>query len=138
MIAFVLDHRWRKLSPSTPVTGRQRGCAGRPTFSARRIGRGSPKGSGRSREADGEIGSEHIAEWVRLTNEKLAQVGPVSNKGGRGMESGTRAAARELGVERHEAQRAVKIDSITPEAKEAAREAGIAPRRKKTSALSLP
>jgi ParB family chromosome partitioning protein len=69
--------------------------------------------------------SEHVAEWVRLTEEKLAQVGPVSSKGGRGNEGGINAAARDLGVDRTQAQRAVKVDALTPEVKDAAREAGL-------------
>lgn len=69
--------------------------------------------------------SDHIAEWVRLTEEKReqnkpAQLGPVS-KVGRGNESGMNAASRELGLERKEVQRAVKIADIAPEAKEEAR-----------------
>jgi hypothetical protein len=69
--------------------------------------------------------AEHVAEWVGLTEEKLkkdkpAQVGPVSGKGGRGLEGGINAASREIGVTRQEAQRAVKIASMAPEAKEAA------------------
>lgn len=90
--------------------------------------------------------SRHIAEWIRITDrsgdadnkpgqlaqvseaahekDKLAQVEPVS-KGGRGNQAGVRAASRKLGVERNEAQRAIKIDSITPEAEKAVREAGL-------------
>lgn len=67
---------------------------------------------------------EQIAEWIRLTDEeKPAQLAPVS--GGRGNEGGINAASRELGIERTEAQRAVKVASITDEAKDAAREAGL-------------
>jgi hypothetical protein len=51
------------------------------------------------------------------------QVAPKP-QGGR-PEGGIRAAERDLGIEHTEAVRAVKIASITPEAKEAAREAGI-------------
>lgn len=65
--------------------------------------------------------SEHVAEWARLN--KLAQVAPVS--GGRGVQGGDRAVARELGLDRREVERAVKVASITPEAKEAARDAGL-------------
>lgn len=70
---------------------------------------------------------EHIAEWVRLTEEKgkLAQLAPVSPKGGRGNEGGINAAVRERGIDRTQAQRAVKIAGITDEAKAAAREAGV-------------
>jgi ParB-like chromosome segregation protein Spo0J len=68
--------------------------------------------------------ANHVAEWIRLTEAEVsAQVAPKP-QGGR-PESGTRAAARELGIERTEAQRSIKIASITPQAKEAAREAGI-------------
>jgi ParB family chromosome partitioning protein len=68
--------------------------------------------------------AEHLAEWIRLTEAEVsAQVAPKP-QGGR-PESGTRAAARELGIERTDAQRSIKIASITPGAKEAAREAGM-------------
>lgn len=66
--------------------------------------------------------SEHIAEWVKLSD-KLAQVGPVS--GGRGNAGGLRAAAREIGVARSDAQRAVKVAGLSDEAKAAARDAGL-------------
>jgi ParB family transcriptional regulator, chromosome partitioning protein len=87
---------------------------------------------------------EQIAEWIRLTEVRQAsQVETIESKrddgtaehevssqvatkpqGGR-PESGIRAAARELGVGKDEAHRAVKVDSIIPAAKEAAREAGL-------------
>ncbi len=58
--------------------------------------------------------ADHIREWVRLTEEKLGQVGPLSH--GRGHESGVRKVARELPIpgateeaRRHHARRAVKI-----------------------------
>jgi ParB-like chromosome segregation protein Spo0J len=71
--------------------------------------------------------SRHVAEWIRLTeeNNKPAQVAPVSPKGGRGHEGGINAAARELGIDRTEAQRAVKIDSLTDEAKATAVATGL-------------
>ena len=80
--------------------------------------------------------AEHIAEWVRLTEEKAdevsAQVEPKLRQRGAGQgigggrpESGINAATRDLGLDRTATQRAVKVASITPEAKEAAREAGI-------------
>ena len=69
--------------------------------------------------------SEHIARWVALTNEK-AQLAPFSKRGaGRGNKGGVNAAVAELGIDRTEAQRAVKAASITDEAKEAARAAGL-------------
>jgi hypothetical protein len=69
--------------------------------------------------------SDQIAEWVAITNKK-AQLAPFSNQGaGRGNKGGVNAAARELGVGRTDIQRAVKIAAITPEAKDAARDAGL-------------
>lgn len=68
---------------------------------------------------------EHIAKWVELVaaKNKLAQDAPVS--GGRGKTGGINAATRELGVERTAAQRAVKVASLSDEAKQAARETGL-------------
>jgi ParB/RepB/Spo0J family partition protein len=67
--------------------------------------------------------SEHIAEWVRLA-EKPSQVETVS-KGGRGKESGVRAASRELGIEKMDAHRSVKVAALSPEAKAVAVETGL-------------
>lgn len=73
---------------------------------------------------------EHIAEWIRLKQEtavaddKLARRETVS-KGGRGKTGGLRAAARELGVDKSTAQRAVAVASLSDEAKLAARSSGI-------------
>lgn len=68
--------------------------------------------------------AEHIAEWIRLVEERgkvSAQVAPKLSVRGRVNEgrpkSGINAAARELGVERTEAQRAIKIASLDSEAK---------------------
>lgn len=67
---------------------------------------------------------EHVAEWVRLVEaEKPRQ--PDAVLGGRGNEGGVRAASRELGISEPDARRAVKVDSISDEAKDAAREAGL-------------
>jgi hypothetical protein len=78
--------------------------------------------------------SKHVAEWTRLTEERRKEVsGQVVQKpqGGR-PESGISAAARELPIpgktqdaKRKNVERALKIDSITPEAQEAARAAGL-------------
>ena len=67
--------------------------------------------------------ADHIAEWVSLTAEREgAQLAPP---GGRQPHSkGIKAAVSELGIDRTQAQRAVKIASITEEAKEAARDVG--------------
>lgn len=78
--------------------------------------------------------SEHVSEWVRLAEkqaeEKSAHIAPKSKseanpKGSGRFESGINAAARELNIERTEAQRAVKVASLTDEAKEVAKEAGL-------------
>lgn len=78
--------------------------------------------------------TRHIAEWIRLTEEKQtgvsAQPGPKLSRRGRSGEGrpkgGINAAVRELGVTRQEGQRAVAINAIVPEAKEAAIAAGLA------------
>jgi hypothetical protein len=76
--------------------------------------------------------SEHIAEWVRLTEAKIpaAQLAPAENKVGyksppAQKSGGINAATRELGIDRTEAQRSAKIDSLTAEAKAIARDAGL-------------
>ena len=76
--------------------------------------------------------SEHIAEWIRLVEERdrvSAQVEPklsVRGRAGEGRpEAGIRAAARELGIDRNEAQRATKIAGLTSEAKDEARALGL-------------
>jgi ParB family transcriptional regulator, chromosome partitioning protein len=87
-------------------------------------------------ELDALERSNHIAEWVRLTEKRrkereenqplqvaTPEVGykkPPPQK-----ESGQRAASRELGIELTKVHRAVKIASIPEEAKEAAAAAGL-------------
>ncbi|CEJ13409.1 Nucleoid occlusion protein [bacterium YEK0313] len=56
--------------------------------------------------------------------EKPAQIAPVS-RGGRGKRSGVNSASRELGVDRTAAQRAVRVASLSAEAKSAAHETGL-------------
>lgn len=68
--------------------------------------------------------SEQIAEWVKLTAEKVSQLGTPSG-GKQPREQGVRKAADELGLAKSDVHRAVKIASITEEAKEAARVAGL-------------
>jgi hypothetical protein len=70
--------------------------------------------------------AEHIAARVKLTETKpdAAQLAPHRKAGQQS--GGINAAVRELGIERTEAQRAVKIASMADEAKVAAREAGLA------------
>jgi ParB-like chromosome segregation protein Spo0J len=67
----------------------------------------------------------HAAEWIRLAEEKLSQDATVSSKGGRGHEGGVRAAARELGITKDDAHRALKVASLPAEAKQVAREIGL-------------
>jgi ParB family chromosome partitioning protein len=73
---------------------------------------------------------EQIVEWIRLTEEadKLSQIATVSEKpkGGRGKSAGVRKAAKELGIDKDDAHRAVKVASLTEEAKETAREVAMA------------
>jgi ParB family chromosome partitioning protein len=66
---------------------------------------------------------EQIARWVELTSDKPVQSEQVY--GGRGNQGGLSAATRELGIDRADAWRAIKTASLTEEAKEAAREAGL-------------
>lgn len=71
--------------------------------------------------------AEQVAAWVRLAEErdhKPRQVDEVS-VGGRGNKGGRANAAREIGVSEPQARRAEKIDSLAPEAKEAAIAAGL-------------
>lgn len=74
--------------------------------------------------------SDQTAEWVRLTNVRAekakAQVEPSgkAHTGGR-PNQGINAAVEKLGIERNQAQRAVKIASLSPEAKQAARDVGL-------------
>src|ERR1700720_3094086 len=70
--------------------------------------------------------SELLAEWVLLTEEEVSgQLGPKPGTVGGRPESGISAASRELGIGRKEAERAVKIASISEEAKTAASEMGL-------------
>lgn len=64
-----------------------------------------------------------VAEWVELTEEKVGQVAQVY--GGRGNKEGISEASRQLGVERTEVRRALKVASLSPEAQDAAREVGL-------------
>lgn len=67
---------------------------------------------------------DNIAEWIKIVDrQKPVQSAQVS--GGRGLEGGLSAASRDLGVERTDAIRAVKVASLSEEAKDAARETGL-------------
>lgn len=62
---------------------------------------------------------EQIAEWIRLTDAEVLRQPDAKPCGGR-PEGGVRAAARELGLNEPEARRAVKVASISEQAKQAA------------------
>ena len=65
-----------------------------------------------------------IARWAELTAAKVGQVDPPSG-GAQPAEKGIRKVARELNLERKDVERAVKVASISPEAKQAAHVAGL-------------
>jgi len=67
--------------------------------------------------------SDYIAEWVKITGERIGPSWANSSKPG--PKGAIRAAVRELGIKRTDTQRSVKIASFPKEVKEAAREAGI-------------
>lgn len=69
--------------------------------------------------------SKLVAEWVELTGEKVGQVAQVS--GGRGNKEGVSEASRQLGVERTDVRRALKVASLSPEAQEVAVNEGTTP-----------
>lgn len=74
---------------------------------------------------------EQLARWIELTEKTAvsAQTAPKLSARGRSSEGrpegGINAASRELGVERTDAQRAIKVASLSEEAKDAARETGL-------------
>ena len=74
--------------------------------------------------------SELTAEWLRLTTVQSSQPETIESRrsDGRGHrpQGGVNAAARELGISKADAHRAVKVAALSPEAKEAARDAGLA------------
>ena len=68
--------------------------------------------------------SNQIARWAELIAAKEAQIAPPSG-GHQPREKGIKKVARDLGIERTDVQRAVKVASISEEAKQAARDAGL-------------
>lgn len=79
---------------------------------------------------------EQIARWIELTTVKdelpdleSKPVQPAQVSGGRGNKGGLSDAARELGVERTDAYRAIKVASLSPDAKAIAVETGLADNR---------
>jgi ParB-like chromosome segregation protein Spo0J len=67
---------------------------------------------------------EQVAEWIRLTDEGVSSQLAKKPQGGR-PESGINAAAREIGVGKDDAHRAVKVASLSDEAKAAAVKHGL-------------
>ena len=80
--------------------------------------------------------ADQIAEWAELTAQKEILLAQVAPKAPHRPEGGERQSARDLGLDRNEVQRAKKIASITPEAKQAARDAGIDGNRLTSDTLS--
>ncbi len=69
---------------------------------------------------------EQVAEWIKITERiSNSQSESLRADGRGGRPSGIENAAREIGVERQDAHRAVKVASLSEEAKETAREAGL-------------
>jgi hypothetical protein len=70
---------------------------------------------------------EQVAEWIRLTDEKQQEVSgqPAHKPQGGRPRGGVSAATRDLGLERRDATRAIKVASLSDEAKVAAREHGL-------------
>jgi ParB family chromosome partitioning protein len=75
--------------------------------------------------------ADHIARWIELTERRQpAQNAPAVLADGRKAgpqhaPGGINSAARELGIDRSDAQRAMKVAGLSPQAKEAARETGL-------------
>lgn len=67
---------------------------------------------------------ELVAEWVKIAGDEVLAQSEPKPSGGR-PEGGVRAAARDLGIERSDARRAVEVASLSDEAKQAARETGM-------------
>lgn len=65
-----------------------------------------------------------VAEWVELTGENIGAT-CAENKGRGRPQSGVNEASRQLGIERTDVQRALKVASLSPEAQDVARSAGL-------------
>jgi hypothetical protein len=66
---------------------------------------------------------EQIAEWIKITERHASQLATHQKAGQQ--PGGVNAASRELGIDKDDAHRAVKVASLSEEAKEAAREVGL-------------
>lgn len=82
--------------------------------------------------------SEHIAEWAVLCKHK-AKVSQLATPlgGQQPKEAGVRKAAHELNLSKDQVSRANKIAAISPEAKAAARDAGIDDNQSKLLAAAI-
>lgn len=67
---------------------------------------------------------ELVAEWIELAEKDISSQTATKLERGR-PESGVNAAARELGIDKDDAHRAVKVASLSNEAKDAARDTGL-------------
>lgn len=65
---------------------------------------------------------EQVTEWIRITEKRIIANCENSKPGPK---SAVSAASEELGVDKDDAHRAVKVASLSEEAKEAARETGL-------------
>jgi ParB-like chromosome segregation protein Spo0J len=72
---------------------------------------------------------EQVAEWIAITEKSYALQKATHRKAGQ-QAGGVNAASRELGIDKYDAHRAVKVASLSPEAKKAARETGLDDNRK--------
>ena len=68
--------------------------------------------------------SEQIGRWAELTAARVSQTATPLG-GQQPQEKGVRKVARELGIDKDDALRAVKVASISTEAKQAARDVGL-------------
>ena len=69
-----------------------------------------------------------VAEWCRLVGKEVSFQHETKPQGGR-PKSGASEAARQLGLDKVDVHRAIKVASITPEAQQAAHEVGLADNR---------
>lgn len=58
---------------------------------------------------------QQVARWIELTGDKLTQA--VSVSGGRGNKGGVANTSRNIGVSEPDARRAIKVASLSREAK---------------------
>lgn len=69
-----------------------------------------------------------VAEWCRLVGKEVSFQPETKPQGGR-PKSGASEAARQLGLDKVDVHRAVKVASLSPEAQEAAHTSGLANNR---------